>query len=111
MTREHDPLAMATDGQYHWDDPGMDDYQRGWEAFARGQRVEVRTAMGWVSGTVRETPAENGSSIVVECTRIIDPRGNMYCGRGVMVMVTGNSRRVIWSVLRTLGRSRVASGE
>jgi len=105
MKREYDPLAAATDGQYHWDDPGMDDYQRDWEGFARGQRVDVRTAVGWTRGTVRETSDENGLGIVVECDRVIDPHGDMYHGRGVMIMVAENYRRVIWSVLRTPGRS------
>lgn len=111
MKREHDPLAMATDGQYHWDDPGMDDYQRGWEGFGRGQRVEVQTAMGWIAGTVRETPDDNSRGIVVECDEVIDPHGDMYHGHGVMIMVAGTYRRVLWSVLRTPGRSQRTGGD
>jgi len=110
MAREHDPLATATDGQYHWDDPGMDDDQRGWEGFGRGQRVEVQTAMGWIVGTVRETPDDNGCGIVVECDEVVDPHGDMYHGHGVMIMVAGTWRRVLWSVLRTHGRSQRAAG-
>jgi len=58
-----------------------------------------------VPGTIRKTPLENGAGIVVECEEVIDPYGNMYGRRGVMIMVHGNTRRVIWSVLRTPRRA------
>jgi len=45
-----------------------DDFEKGWEDFPLGTRVEVRTANGiWRKGTVVETINENDRGISVEC--------------------------------------------
>lgn len=95
-----DALAEATRGHYHWSDPGMADFEKGWEEFAVGQRVEVRTSHGWNLGTIVETPVENDRAIVVRCDEHIS-NGASHDGHGVTVMVMHNTRRGIWSTLRT----------
>lgn len=102
-----DPLAEATRGHYHWDDPGMADFEKGWEEFAVGQRVEVRTSRGWKLGTIVETPVENDRAIVVRCDEHINNGAN-YDGHGVTVMVMHNTRRGIWSNLRTVAQKPAA---
>ncbi len=111
-----DRLAEATGGQHHWNDPGMDDFETGWEELRPGLRVEVRTQASdkqpsdqwvWRRGTIRETPHENDRAIVVECDEPWHAKMDFYEGRGATVPVMMNTRRGIWSVIRTLSRSEM----
>lgn len=102
LDRGEDPLAEATRGLYHWDDPGMDDPETGWEEFNPGMRVEIRTQKGWLSGTLRETPMENDRALVVECDKKWHDNVNNYEGRGATIAVFHNTRRGILSNIRSL---------
>jgi len=65
---EIDRLIEATNGRYHLNDPGMEDYETGWEEFKLGTRVEVRTTGNiWLKGTVVATPEEKNYTIIVKC--------------------------------------------
>ena len=96
------PLFDATRGLHRWIDPGMDDFERGWEEFAPGQRVEIRTETDWLPGIIRETPFENDRAIVVECDEPWHANMDNYQGRGATIPVIHNTRRGIWSSIRTL---------
>lgn len=106
MTTENsgiDRLAEATGGKLHWNDPGMDDFEKGWEDFPLGTRVEVRTTNDiWRKGTVVETIRENDRSISVECDEKWHDNEKFYGGHGATVMVYMNTRRGILSNLRKI---------
>ena len=106
MTTENsgiDRLAEATGGRLHWNDPGMDDFEKGWEDFPLGTRVEVRTTNDiWRKGTIVETIRENDRGISVECDEKWHDNMGFYGGRGATVMVYMNSRRGILSNLRKI---------
>jgi len=99
-----DLLEEATGGLFRWDDEGMDDFEKGWEIFSKGNRVEVLTKNGWLMGTVRECMRENERVIVIECDVKYSNNEEYYGGRGATVMVYHNTRRGIWSVLRLVDR-------
>lgn len=102
-----DRLAEATGGRLHWDDPGMDDFEAGWEDFPLGTRVEVRTTNDiWRKGTVVETIRENDRGISVECDEKWHEDEEFYGGRGATVMVYMNTRRGILSNLRKIDEAR-----
>ena len=104
---EIDRLAEATGGKLHWGDPGMDDFEKGWEDFPLGTRVEVRTANDiWRKGTVVETIRENDRGISVECDEKHHDNLKFYGGRGATVMVYMNTRRGILSRIRKIDESR-----
>ncbi len=89
-----DRLAEATGGRLHWNDPGMDDLEKGWEDFPLGTRVEIRTANHvWREGTVVETVCENELAIFVKCDEKWHNNEEFYCGCGATVMVMMNTRR------------------
>lgn len=110
MTTENsgiDRLAEATGGKLHWNDPGMDDFEKGWEDFPLGTRVEVRTTNNvWRKGTVVETIRENDRGISVECDKKWHNNEKFYGGRGATVMVYMNTRRGILSNLRKIDEPR-----
>lgn len=96
-----DPLAEATGGRLRWDDPGMDDYEQGWQEFPCGTRVEVRCKDGvWRKGLVYETHEDNDRAIVVVCDTQWHDNMGFYNGCGATVMVQQNTRRGILSNLR-----------
>lgn len=97
-----DRLAEATNGRLHWNDPGMDELESGWEDFPLGTRVEVRTNNIWRKGTVVETVRENDRAIVIECDEKWHDNEKFYNGCGVTVMVYMNTRRGILSNLRKI---------
>ncbi len=98
-----DCLAEATGGRLHWNDPGMDDFEAGWEDFPLGTRVEVRTTNDiWRKGTIVETIRENDRGISVECDEKYHDNLEFYGGRGATVMVYMNTRRGILSNLRKI---------
>lgn len=100
---EVDRLAEATGGRLHWDDPGMDDFEEGWEDFPLGTRVEVRTTNHvWRKGTVVETANENERGIVVECDEGWHDNMRFYKGHGATVMVYMRARRDILSRIRKI---------
>lgn len=102
-----DRLAEATGGKFHWDDPGMDDFEKGWEDFPLGTRVEVRTKENiWRKGTVVETMHQNDRAIVVECDEKYHDHLDFYDGRGATVMVYMNTRRGILSNIRRINEPR-----
>lgn len=102
-----DLLAEATGGRLRWNDPGMDDFETGWEDFPRGTRVEVRTTGNvWRKGTVVETVRENDRAISVECDEKWHNNLNFYKGRGATVMVFMNTRRGILSNIRRINEPR-----
>lgn len=104
---EIDHLAEATSGRLHWNDPGMDDLERGWEDFPLGTRVEVRTTNDvWRKGTVVETVCENDRGISVECDEKWHDDEEFYGGRGATVPVFMNTRRGILSNLRKIDEPR-----
>ncbi len=106
-TLTFDRLAEATGGKLHWDDPGMDDLEKGWEDFPLGTRVLIRTANDfWREGTVVETTNENDRAIVVECDKRWHDDLDFYEGRGASVMVFMNSRRGILSNLCKIDEPR-----
>jgi len=110
MTTENsgiDRLAEATGGRLHWYDPGMDDFEKGWEDFLLGTRVEVRTTSDvWRKGTVVETIYENERSIMVECDEKWHDNIEFYGGRGATVIVLMNTRRDILSNIRKIDEPR-----
>lgn len=110
MTTENsriDRLAEATGGKLHWNDPGMGDFEKGWEDFPLGTRVEVRTTNDvWRKGTVVETIRENDRGISVECDEKWHDNVEYYGGRGATVMVYMNTRRGILSNLRKIDEPR-----
>ena len=110
MTTENsgtDRLAEATGDRLHWNDPGMDDLEKGWEDFPLGTRVEVRTTNDiWRKGTVVETIRENGRGISVECDEKWHDNEKFYGGRGATVAVFMNTRRGILSNLRKIAEPR-----
>ena len=80
-----------------------DDFEKGWEDFPLGTRVEVRTANGiWRKGTVVETINENDRGISVECDEPWHNDLDFYGGRGATVMVFMNTRRGILSNIRKI---------
>ena len=99
-----DLLAEATGGKYHWDDPGMDQMETGWEEFTIGTRVEVLTGNDWLKGVVVETWAENDRGIHVKCDEKCHD-GEFLDGHGVAVMVYMNTRRGILSRIRLLKKA------
>ena len=102
-----DRLAEATEGRLHWNDPGMNDFERGWEDFPLGTRVEVRTTNDiWRKGTVVETIHENDRGISVECDEKWHDNLKFYGGRGTTVMVHMNTRRGILSNIRKIDEPR-----
>ncbi|MBI2450785.1 MAG: hypothetical protein HYV52_00380 [Parcubacteria group bacterium] len=102
-----DRLAEATGGRLHWNDPGMDDLEKGWEDFPLGARVEVRTTNNiWRKGTVVETIRENDRGISIECDEKWHDNKKFYGGRGATVAVFMNSRRGILSNLRKIDEPR-----
>lgn len=102
-----DRLAEATGGKLHWNDPGMDDFEKGWEDFPLGTRVEVRTKNDvWQRGTIVETIRENDRGISVECDEKWHDNMGFYGGRGASVMVCMNTRRGILSNLRKIDEPR-----
>lgn len=98
-----DRLAEATYGAYHMTDPGMDDFEGGWEEFAVGMRVEVRThedGMGspegsWRTGTIREDFPQNGRMILADC----DDQGPE-----AVIPVYTVKKGDLWSMIRTIPR-------
>lgn len=104
---EVDYLAQATGGRLHWNDPGMADFEAGWEDFPLGTRVEVRTKGNvWRKGTVVETPNENERAIVVECDERYHDDEKFYGGRGATVFAYMVLRRDILSCIRTIDEPR-----
>lgn len=104
---EIDRLAEATGGRLHWDDPGMDDFEKGWEEFTLGTRVEVMTENNiWRKGTVVETINENDRGIHVECDDKWHDNLKFLGGRGATVMVYMNTRRGILSRIRLIDEPR-----
>lgn len=104
-----DRLAEATGGREHWDDPGADALEVGWQEFTIGTRVEVRTQGDiWRKGAVVETPHENDRAIVVECDEKFHDDIGFYCGRGATVMVYMNTYRGIRSNIRKFDASPLA---
>ena len=102
-----DRLAEATGGRLHWNDPGMDDFEKGHEDFPLGTRVEVRTVNNvWRKGTIVETIRENDRGISVECDEKYHDNLEFYGGRGATVMVYMNTRRGILSNLRKIDEPR-----
>ncbi len=97
-----DRLAEATGGRHHWNDPGMDDLEAGWEDFPLGTRVDARTEKGWRKGTVVETPNENDRAIAVKCDKKWHGNLDFYGGCGATVMVYMNTRRGILSNIRKI---------
>lgn len=110
MTTENsgiDRLAEATRGGLHWNDPGMDDFEQGWEDFPLGTRVEVRTANDiWRKGTIVETIRENDRGISIECDERWHDNEEFYGGHGATVMVYMNTRRGILANLRKIDEPR-----
>jgi hypothetical protein len=103
--KQRDMLAEATNGREHWDDPGADAFETGWEIFAKGTRVEVRTDDDiWRSGTVMETWYDNERAIVVKCDERWHDNLNYYEGCGATIMVYMNTYRGIRSHIRLLNR-------
>ncbi|MBU0624721.1 hypothetical protein KKF05_00045 [Patescibacteria group bacterium] len=101
--RKRDFLAEATDGREHWDDPGADALETGWEIFTKGTRVEVKTRDDiWRAGTVVETWDDNERAIVVECDERWHDNLDNYDGRGATIMVYMNTYRGIRSRIRLL---------
>lgn len=104
---EIDRLAEATGGRLHWEDPGMDDFEKGWEDFPLDTRVEVRTTNDvWRKGTVVETIRENDRGISVECDEKWHDNLEFYGGHGASVIVYMNTRRGILSNLRKIDEPR-----
>lgn len=104
---EIDRLAEATGGRLHWNDPGMDDFEKGWEDFPLGTRVEVRTTNDvFRKGTVVETICENDRGISVECDEKWHDNEKFCGGRGATVMVYMNTRRGILSNIRKIDEPR-----
>jgi len=102
-----DRLAEATGGKLHWNDPGMKDFEKRWEDFPLGTRVEVRTTNDiWRKGTVVETIRENDRGISVECDEKWHDNLEFYGGRGATVMVYMNTRRGILSNIRKIDEPR-----
>lgn len=98
-----DRLAEATGGKLHWDDPGMDEFEEGWQDFTLGKRVEVRTPINtWAKGTVVETPEINDRGIIVEADERIHDNFKFREGRGLSVMVYMNTKRGILSNIREI---------
>lgn len=98
-----DRLAEATGGRLHWEDPGMEDFEEGWEDFPIGTRVEVRTEGNvWRKGTVVETWRENDRGIVVKCDEKWHDDMEFYEGCGATVGVFMNTRRGILSNIRKI---------
>jgi hypothetical protein len=98
-----DPLAAATGGKEHWDDPGADELETGWQEFTIGTRVEVRCMdLIWRKGTVIETPRENDRAIYVECDERYHDDLTFLNGRGATVPVFMNTYRGIRSNIRKI---------
>lgn len=98
-----DRLAEATGGKLHWNDPGMDALEQGWQDFTLGKRVEVRTPdTTWAKGTVVETPHINDRAIVVEADERVHDNLEFHQGRDLTVMVYMNTKRGILSNIREI---------
>ena len=98
-----DLVAEATGGKLHRDDPGMDDFEEGWEDFPIGARVEVRTENNvWRKGAVVETYPMNERSIAVECDEKWHDDMEFYGGRGAAVPVFMCVRRNILANIRKI---------
>ena len=105
-TKEIDLLAEATNGKHHWNDPGMDDFEKGYEDFLLGVRVEVRVENGWLKGTVVETLKENDRGIVVKTDEKWHDNLNFYEGHGATILICMNTRRGILSNIRLIDEPR-----
>lgn len=102
-TQPVDKLAEATGGKLHWNDPGMDDFEKGWEPFTLGKRVEIRTPDDtWKKGTIVETLDINDRAIVVETDERVHDNDTFYSGRGLTLPVMHNTRRGILSNIRAI---------
>ncbi len=96
-------LFEATLGKHKWNDPGMGDFERGWEPFVRGARVEVRTHGDiWRPGTVRKSYEDTERGIHVECDVEWSNNTEFYNRRGCIVMAYLNTRRGILSNIRMI---------
>jgi len=98
-----DLLAEATSGRLRWHDPGMSDFEKGWEDFLPGTRVEVRIAKNvWKKGVVVASFPKTERGIEVLCDDKWHTNEEFYGGRGATVRVQGNTRRGILSNLRRI---------
>lgn len=98
-----DRLAEATGGKLHWNDPGMADFEQGWQDFPLGKRVEARTPKNtWAKGTVVETHLINDRAIVVEADEKVHDNLDYREGKGLTIMVYMNTRRGILSNIRAV---------
>lgn len=105
--KKTDLLSEATGGKLRWNDPGMDDLEKGHEEFTLGTRVEVRTAGDiWRKGTVVETLNENGRAIEVRCDKKWHNNLDFYGGCGATVPVYMVTRRSILSNIRKIHELR-----
>ena len=102
-----DLLAEATGGKLHWNDKGMRDWEKGWEPFTKGTRVEVRVQEDkyppyghWLKGTVEEEFLDSERAIVVKCDKRWHENMSNYLGHGATIMVMHNTRRGILSRIR-----------
>ena len=101
---EMDRLVEAINGKYHRNDPGMDDYETGWEEFLLGTRVEVLKKKIWRKGTVIETPEGNGNAIIVKCDEKWHNNFQFYKGCGATVNVRRKTRGEILSKIRKIDK-------
>ena len=104
-----DLLAEATGGKLHWNDKGMNDWEKGWEPFTRGTRVEVRVQEDkyppyghWLKGTVEEEFLDSERAIVVKCDERWHENMSNYRGHGATIMVMHNTRRGILARIRKI---------
>jgi len=104
-----DLLAEATGGKLHWNDKGMDDWEKGWQPFTRGTRVEVRVQEDtlppygrWLKGTVAEEFLDSERAIVVKCDERWHEDMRNYRGHGATIMVMHNTRRGILARIRKI---------
>lgn len=109
ISKERDLLAEATFGRLHWNDPGMDKFEKGYEGFTKGMRVEIRTLTAdgknkWLPGVVVETIQDNERAIVVVCDQPWHDNIDFYEGRGALITAMHNTRRGIFSNIRVLWR-------
>jgi hypothetical protein len=100
---QKDSLAEATGGKLHWSDPGMDDYEQGYQDFTLGMRVEVRySEEAWVKGTVVGTLDTNGRAIEVEADEKVYDNLDFNGGKGLTIAIVHNTRRGILSKIREI---------
>jgi hypothetical protein len=104
---DFDPVERATNGEYNWYSPGMDDLESGWEPFVPGKRVEVMVRLkdgksAWLKGVVVKGLIETDRGIEIRCDEQWHDKLEFHQGYGATIMVFMSQRNIILSALKLI---------